>query len=158
MPRPTHPAAVKAAAVAEAEAERQITLSVADSSSGHGVFQPALIRSLQANEQSNLESVMTTSKLATLVETITPSEMLCWTTMRSYMLATCLTRTLPVPNSLLRSCLIRYYTCEEWDVLAGMYHLSHPSHQTLPFYPLCLMMGGYILLTYFPFCTPKEFS
>ena len=65
---PTGAAAVKAEAEAEAEAERQITLSVADSSSGHGVFQHAVIRSLQANEQSNLESVMTTSKLATRVE------------------------------------------------------------------------------------------
>ena len=56
MPRPTQPAAGKAAG--GAEAERQITLSVADSSSGHGVFQHAVIRCFKANAQSNLESVM----------------------------------------------------------------------------------------------------
>ena len=50
-------AAVKAAA-AEAEAERQITLSVADSSSGHGVFQSAVIRCFKANAESNLEYLM----------------------------------------------------------------------------------------------------
>ena len=122
-----------------AEAERQITLSVADSSSEHGVFQPAVIRSsFQANTQRNLVHMMGHKQTWYPFRNMDcPSEMLCGTSMRSYMLATCLTRTLPViPNSL-RSCLIRYYTrARNGMCWQGIQHLSYPSSdQKIPFYP-----------------------